>query len=466
MSAADTHTTTQPKFHAVIAYVPEEFIWCDWLHQQLHDTAVPPALVGQRTRHGFTRPARLQVFPDPRNAVHLARCATALPPCRYLVVVCSPHSAKSSALDEQVRSFKRTETEDRIVVLVVDGDLDHGHEASAPAGEAGWLPVWLRCRLDENGGFRPPDSNERLIIDARSGKLTLPEARAHLLAALLDVPRSELLAHGDLVSTQASNTLVPVVSEAPSAPSVRRGYGSLLVAAACLVLGVGGAFWWMSQTAGETESRLPSATNPTASLAEAEPAPAPADSLSLPVQQTPIAAEPTLAPPSERAPSTTITQVTSTPRPTVSKTPEPTTTVTVFAPSDGPETPVRSVSPSLAAALSEPGAKDWRRMRDLGDTLFERGNREAGLIALSRATEIGLRTASTAVAKPAEQLEIAGLCFRVGALQKQFFSPAEAKRTLEGARSLLQKIRADGELDSERDALLGNLDRLLQGAKR
>ena len=105
-------------------------------------------------------------------------------------------------------------------------------------------------------------------------------------------------------------------------------------------------------------------------------------------------------------------------------------------------------------------------MRDLGDTLMARENRDTGLIALTQATEVGLRTASAPGTTAEEQLDVARLCFRVGALQKQFVNPTEARRTLTGARKLLEGLRGSDAEQAERDSLVGDIDQLLRSIPR
>lgn len=101
-------------------------------------------------------------------------------------------------------------------------------------------------------------------------------------------------------------------------------------------------------------------------------------------------------------------------------------------------------------------------MRDLGDSLLERDNRDTGMIALTQAVAIGLRIAGSPETMLDERLDIARLCFRVGALQKQFMSTTEARRTLTSGRTLLQQLSiADADRLAERDSLIADMDQLL-----
>ncbi|MEQ1859061.1 MAG: hypothetical protein ABMA13_03930 [Chthoniobacteraceae bacterium] len=475
--AADpTQTTTKPKYHAVIAYVPEEFVWCDWLHRQLDGVAVPPDLSEKRTRHGFTRPSLLRVFPDPRNPGHLARHATALPPCRHLVVVCSPDSAKAPALDEQIRSFKSTEGEERIIVLVVDGDPDHD-QAPPGSDDADWLPSWLRWRLDDKGRFRPAEASEPLIIDARGENRSPAETRAQVLAALLDVPREQLRAHGDLVSAHGSATLMageddPDPSPVAASTSSSRGT-ALFFLAAFVTIALGGLYWWNQRGAdrgGATASTTPVTPEPLAAPTQVRVA-TPKPATPTPKPATPKPATPTPAPTPSRPEPTPVP-----PSPVAKKAPParpatpPKKVVPMFPSGADSQSAVTQIAPPKASprasATPAPGSKDWQRLRDLGDTLMANGKRDTGMIALSQAVESGLRAAAAPGARATDRIEIGRLCFRVAALQKQFFTPAEARRTLEGARAMLESVRARGEQVAERDGLIGDIDQLLRGIPR
>ncbi len=463
-AASDSaHTTSRPKYHALITYVPEEFIWCDWLHRQLDGTTVPADLADKRTRHGFTRPATVHVFPDPRNPTHLARHATSPPPCRHLIVICSPHSASSPALDEQIRAFKRTEGEDRIVVLVVDGDPEHD---SAPVGhdDTEWLPAWLRWRVDKSGNFRPAEASEPQIIDARADRLSPPEARAQLLAALLDVPRDSLRAYDDLVLAEASDTLAPTAREVeePIAPP-KRGAAGLIVASLVVVI-AGGAYWWTTRSTGDPAVKsIASSVSPAIPAATPQPMATPAPTPAPKLASAPKPSQPTPAPkPIVALPVAKVASVSTPAAPTAPMT----KVTTAFAASEGPQTPVTSITASRAQLLPLDPASSWQRMRDLGDTLLSRGNRGTALIALTQSVDVGLRVAAAPGTSVSERFDIARLCFRVGALQKQFTNHTEARRSVQRGRSLLESMQLTGEDASERDALVANMDQLLRSIPR
>lgn len=470
MLASATQTTSPRKFEAVIVYVPEEFVWCDWLYRQLDNTPVPPPLAGHRTRHGFTRASTLHIFPDPRDPVQLARYSKSLPPCRHLVVVCSPTSADSPELEQRIKAFKKTESGDRIVVLVVDGDPEH-HDTPI---DQQWLPAWLSWRLDEQGCFRPAEETEPLIIDARSGRLDLPEARAQLLAALLDLQRDQLRAYDDLVTVEGSATLLPTPDAASSSSGAprRSGVGIALSVAALALVGVFVGLRWKAG-----QGSVPAAPTPEP-LAAATPSatPVPVAAATTPRPAEP-ATQPTItpAPPAGSAPMvasvatpalTPATQVTPTPK-VVAKavaTPKPATPrpPMAFSPGSGPVTPIKSIPAEVRSAVGKGTNTDWQRLRDLGDTLLEQGKRDAGLIALGEATAGALKVASAPQATSQARLDAARLCFRVGALQKQHLSTREARATLQDGLAILRGVPDRGEAASERDSIRGNIETLLQ----
>ncbi len=172
----------------VISYALEDFAWCEWLYHTVHGYPVPVTLAGSATRHGFALPHDISVFPDPNDPETEQDYAKALQTGRYLILICSPHSSHSKVLDAHIREFKRAGGEERIIALVVEGAPNSAPTVAAPTN---WLPPWLAWRLDEAGHFLPADRSEPQIIDARPNRADLDDVMASLLAALMDISRSE-----------------------------------------------------------------------------------------------------------------------------------------------------------------------------------------------------------------------------------------------------------------------------------
>jgi hypothetical protein len=440
-----------PEPWVALLYVPDEFVWADALHRALDGQPVPPSLVAQPTRFGFPLPRRLSVFPDPRDPAELSHYEEVLPRAKFLVVICSPHSAEAPWVEAQIKAFKRAGGEERIIVLVVESERDAQDLAISGQSDKDWLPAWLRWRLDETGNFRPAESGEPMILDARPGRMTLEAARSTLLLTLLEQPDSPAVPSGP----------APAASQ-PAAPVRRHLVWAL---AASLAVAAGGAGAWLF---------LP---KPSARTVAASAAPAPAISAPAPTLSGPFALEV----PSASVPA----QITAesdepAPEPKVSfpqaPEPGPVTAAISRAPAPRVETilsdepappevePPVPPSPLVSGETSgDPVLDRWRRMRALGDELLGRRNREAGLIALAEAAEAGRSYAERPTADVRVQLEVARLCYRLGALQRQFTSTAEARTSMEAARRILQRMKTQGDEARDRTQLLENIATFLRG---
>lgn len=172
------------KYWAFISYSHRDRPWGDWLHKALETYRVPARLAVQPGRDGAL-PRRLRpIFRDreelPTSSDLGAAISEALRASRYLVVICSPASAQSIWVNEEVRSFKRMGRANRIMCLVVEGEpnaSDRGH----PPDEC-FCPA-LRHDLDPEGNVAAARV-EPLAADARlpgMGRL------ASLLAPLFGV---------------------------------------------------------------------------------------------------------------------------------------------------------------------------------------------------------------------------------------------------------------------------------------
>src|SRR6266480_5828637 len=115
----------------------------------------------------------------------------ALQESRYLIVICSPRSAQSRWVGEEIKTFKKLGREDRILALIVDG------EPNASDGKDGFKPEEecfheaLRYRWSENGKATA-NRSEPIAADAREGRDGRNNAKLKLLAGLLGVNYDDL----------------------------------------------------------------------------------------------------------------------------------------------------------------------------------------------------------------------------------------------------------------------------------
>lgn len=438
-----SHTPDPSATWAVLAYVPEDFIWADWLHRVLHDRIVAEPLVGQRTRHGFTRPSHISAFPDPRDPAQVARYGDALQLGKYLVVVCSPHSSHSEWVDDQIKAFKRGGGEERIVALVVDGDPDDS--AVDHKRDTEWLPAWLRWRLGEDNQFQLADVSEPVIVDGRRGTANLTQILVELLAILLDMPTEQvhaaILEHDGRATVSADDLAQATPGGGRQRPAEKPKYIPIIIGAAALVLlGAGGA---MLIKKGSTKSLPLDPVTPTTVVATPETDPSD-------VKEPAPSATPEVKPAPPRNPTSTSE------RPLAQAAPPSLSVGAADFPSvpeidpprpsgsdpDLTDAPTTSLNESTPKPATRPKVKSqWKRLEDYGDLLMKNRNQPAAVLAYSEAIEVALKAADASPNDVELQIEVATLCQRVGQIQVAYSSQAEAKATLQKGRNILLKIK-------------------------
>jgi tetratricopeptide (TPR) repeat protein len=181
------------RYRAFISYSHRDSAWADWLHRALESYSIPPRLVGLSTSAGVI-PARLApIFRDRDelpSATDLSRkVSEVLAQSACLIVVCSPHSAQSHWVDEEVKAFQRLGRADRIYCLIVDGEPGAGAWPGRAHDEC--LAPALKQRFDAAG--RPTgEPFEPIAADARPGKDGKANARMKIIAGMLGVDLDDL----------------------------------------------------------------------------------------------------------------------------------------------------------------------------------------------------------------------------------------------------------------------------------
>lgn len=176
------------RYRAFISYSHRDKAWAGWLHRALETYAVPKRLVGQATAFGEI-PARLApIFRDRdelASATDLGRKVNeALAQSENLLVICSPHSATSHWVNEEVLAFKRLGRSERIFCLIVDGEPG-ASELPGRAAEECFAPA-LRHPLGADGELSH-ERTEPIAADVRPGKDGKANAKLKLIAGMLDV---------------------------------------------------------------------------------------------------------------------------------------------------------------------------------------------------------------------------------------------------------------------------------------
>lgn len=161
----------EPRYRAFISYSHSDRRWGERLHQWLETYRIPAQLVGTESRHGGRVPARL--FPVFRDRAELPSTANlnyeieeALADSQSLIVVCSPRSAHSRWVEEEIFRFKQMGGEERTFGLIVEGTPFASEGSEEPGREC--FPRGLRTRIGP--GKRWTDQRlEPGAADARPG---------------------------------------------------------------------------------------------------------------------------------------------------------------------------------------------------------------------------------------------------------------------------------------------------------
>jgi len=186
-------TLHQYKYRAFISYSHADEKWAKWLHRSLETYRIPPRLVGQKTAMGPV-PARLApVFRDREelaSATDLgSKLTEALEGAACLVVICSPSSARSHWVNEEILAYKRLGRSDRVFSLIVDGEP---YASTRPGEEEReCFPPALRYQIGADGELSRTPA-EPIAADAREGKDGKAHAKIKLIAGILGVGFDDL----------------------------------------------------------------------------------------------------------------------------------------------------------------------------------------------------------------------------------------------------------------------------------
>ncbi len=115
------------KYWAFISYSSKDRKWAQWLHSRLENYPIPKEFQGTTVFDGAPLGKNLRpIFRDRDELTGSAELGPAiqraLEQSRYLIVLCSPNSAKSVWVNKEIESFKLLGGEKNILALIVDGE--------------------------------------------------------------------------------------------------------------------------------------------------------------------------------------------------------------------------------------------------------------------------------------------------------------------------------------------------------
>lgn len=176
------------KFRAFIAYSHQDEVWAKWLHKALETYRVPARLVGMKTGIGAIPHRLAPIFRDRAELPSASdldhKVNEALDQSANLIVICSPRSATSNYVNEEIITFKGLGKADRIFCLIIDGEPNATELAGREAEEC-FAPA-LRFGFAADG-LPTQKRTAPIAADARRGKDGRANAKLKIIAGILDV---------------------------------------------------------------------------------------------------------------------------------------------------------------------------------------------------------------------------------------------------------------------------------------
>ena len=171
-----------------MSYSHRDEKWGTWLHRALESYRPPKQIVGTVTARGPVPKRLAPIFRDREELASATDLGTvineALTQSACQIVICSPSSARSKWVNEEILAFKRLGREDRIFCLIVDGEPNASDDPAHAEEEC--FPPALRYKLGPDGNLST-ERTEPIAADARQGKDGRTNAKLKLIAGILGV---------------------------------------------------------------------------------------------------------------------------------------------------------------------------------------------------------------------------------------------------------------------------------------
>ena len=195
---ADTRPNRVPRlrtrYYAFLSYSHQDKELADWLHRELEKFRVPLSLAGKLTANGVVPRRLTPIFRDQQDLSAGGELAVeikaALAASQFLVVLCSPMSAKSRWTNDEIENFKRTRPEGCVLAAVASGEPFASDVAGHENEEC--FPPALRFKYDRRG-HRTSKRAEPLAADFRATGEGKRMAFLKLVAGMLGVGLDELV---------------------------------------------------------------------------------------------------------------------------------------------------------------------------------------------------------------------------------------------------------------------------------
>jgi hypothetical protein len=180
--------TARFKYRAFLSYSHRDTAWGKWLHAALERYAVDKELIGRETPVGPIPKTLRPIFRDREDFAAgpslSEQTVAALEASQFLIVICSPNSAQSKYVIEEIRRFKALGRGDHIIPVIVDG------EPNDPEREC--FPPALRLKVGPDGALTD-EREEPIAADARPKHDGKDLAKLKVVAGLLGLGLDEIV---------------------------------------------------------------------------------------------------------------------------------------------------------------------------------------------------------------------------------------------------------------------------------
>jgi formylglycine-generating enzyme required for sulfatase activity len=210
------------KYRAFISYSHADTDWARWLHRGLESFHIDKDLVGRETATGTIPQALRPIFRDRDDFTAGAlteQTQAALDASAALIVICSPSSAKSLYVNEEIKLFKSRHPDRPLIPLIVGGSPGDSEQECFPSA--------LKFKLDAKGRITKKRV-ELLAADAREEGDGKDLSLAKVIAGLLGLSSDDVFRRAERERRAATRRK-------------RRVQG--LVGALALLLAVAGVGW-------------------------------------------------------------------------------------------------------------------------------------------------------------------------------------------------------------------------------
>ncbi|GMN01763.1 TIR domain-containing protein [Erythrobacter sp. MTPC3] len=183
------------EYKAFISYSWTDAAWGKWAHQSIESYRTPKALVGQDGALGPIPKSLRPLFKDREEEAAGASIGSAveaaLAGSEFLLVICSPTSARSEWVNFEIAWFKTHRDPSKILALIVGGEPGASKIPGREAEEC--FPRALTHAIDKNLAITDIEEDTPLAADARSSGDGKQAAKLKLVAAMLGVKLDELV---------------------------------------------------------------------------------------------------------------------------------------------------------------------------------------------------------------------------------------------------------------------------------